>query len=66
MKIYRYFQDERKAAYLSPTYRRFGQKVGRNELCPCYHLLNRTLQKGGWQAQRQGEHDLVDHRLELR
>jgi uncharacterized protein len=35
MKIYRYFESERQAADLSPTYRRFGQKVGRNEPCPC-------------------------------
>jgi uncharacterized protein len=35
MKIYRYFEHERRATDLSPTFRRFGQKVGRNELCPC-------------------------------
>jgi uncharacterized protein len=35
MKIYRYFGRERQATDLSPPYRRFGQKVGRNEQCPC-------------------------------
>jgi uncharacterized protein len=35
MKIYRYFESERQPAELGPTYRRFEQKVGRNEPCPC-------------------------------
>jgi uncharacterized protein len=35
MRIYRYFKAERLATDLSPTYRRIGPKVGRNELCPC-------------------------------
>jgi uncharacterized protein len=33
--IYRYFEAERDIADLSPTYRRFGPKVGRNKSCPC-------------------------------
>jgi uncharacterized protein len=35
MKIYRYFEHERQATDLSLSFRRFGQKVGRNEQCPC-------------------------------
>jgi uncharacterized protein len=35
MRIYRHFESERFATDFSPTYRRVGPKVGRNELCPC-------------------------------
>jgi uncharacterized protein len=35
MRIYRYFEAERLGNNMSPTYRRLGPKVGRNDLCPC-------------------------------
>ncbi len=35
MRIFRYFEAERVTNVVSPTYRRFGPKIGRNDLCPC-------------------------------